>query len=75
LIRARTREGMAEAKKAGRLKGKQPKLSTLQRKRLLADYESGEYTAAQLCEISGLCRSAMYATLRRAREEAALSRT
>jgi len=63
LIRARTREGMAEAKKAGRLKGKQPKLSALQRKRLLADYESGEYSAAQLCEISGLSRSAMYATL------------
>lgn len=75
LIRARTREGMAEAKKTGRLKGKQPKLSALQRKRLLVDYESGEYTAAQLCEISGLSRSAMYATLRRAREEAALSRT
>lgn len=69
LIRARTREGMAEAKKAGRLKGKQPKLSVLQRKRLLADYESGDYSAAQLCEISGLSRSAMYATLRRAREE------
>ncbi|MGW0020962.1 recombinase family protein [Rhodococcus sp. NPDC003382] len=75
LIRARTREGMAEAKKAGRLKGKQPKLSALQRKRLLADHESGDYTAAQLCEISGLSRSAMYATLRRAREEAALTRT
>lgn len=45
LIRAHTREGIAEAKKASRLKGKQPKLSVLQRKRLLADYESGEYTA------------------------------
>lgn len=69
LIRARTREGMAEAKKAGRLKGKQPKLSALQRKRLLADYESGDYSANQLCEISGLSRSATYATLRRARDE------
>lgn len=74
LVRARTREGMAEAKKASRLKDKQPKLSVLQRKRLLADYESGEYTAAQLCEISGLSRSAMDATLRRAREEAPLDR-
>ncbi|WP_024793414.1 recombinase family protein [Tomitella biformata] len=69
LIRARTREGMAEAKKAGRLKGKQPRLSALQRKRLLADYESGDYSASELCEISGLSRSAMYATLRRARDE------
>ncbi|WP_054717882.1 recombinase family protein [Rhodococcus sp. SMB37] len=69
LIRARTKEGMAEAKKAGRLKGKQPKLSALQHKRLLDDYESGHYSAAQLCEISGLSRSAMYAALRRARED------
>jgi DNA invertase Pin-like site-specific DNA recombinase len=69
LIRARTREGMAEAKKAGRLKGKQPKLSALRRKKLLEDYESGEYDAKQLCEISGLSRSAMYATLQRARED------
>ncbi|WP_235157751.1 hypothetical protein [Rhodococcus ruber] len=49
-------------------------MSALQRKRLLADYESGEYTAAQLCEISGLSRSAMYATLRRARAEAERAR-
>ncbi len=69
LIRSRTREGMAEAKKAGRLKGKQPKLSVLQRKRLLADYDSGDYSTKQLCEISGLSRSAMYATLQRARDE------
>lgn len=61
---------MAEVKKAGRLKGKQPKLSALQHKRLLDDYESGQYSAAQLCEISGLSRSAMYAALRRARVEA-----
>ncbi|MGY5036022.1 recombinase family protein, partial [Streptomyces sp. 900116325] len=69
LIRARTREGMAEAKKAGRLKGKQPKLSPLRRKKLLEEYESGDYSAAELCEFSGLSRSAMYATLQRARED------
>ena len=43
--------------------------SVLQRRRLLADYESGEYSAAQLMDISGLSRSAMYATLNKAREE------
>lgn len=64
LIRARTREEIAEARKAGRLKGKQLMLSGLQRRRLLADYESGDYSASQPCEISGLSRSAMYATLR-----------
>jgi len=58
LIRSRTVEGMREAAKRGRLLGKPSKLSVLQRKRLLADYESGEYSAAQLMDISGLSRSA-----------------
>lgn len=69
LIRARTKESMAIAKAAGRLKGKQPKLSPLQRRRLLEDYESGKYSSRELCEISSLSRSAMYATLKRARDE------
>ncbi len=69
LIRARTKEAMAIAKAAGRLKGKQPKLSALQRKSLLADYDSGTYSSAELMEISGLSRSAMYATLARARSD------
>lgn len=71
LIRARTREGVAIAKAEGRMLGRTPKLSALQRRRLLADYETGEYSTAQLMEISGLSRSAMYATLARAREERA----
>lgn len=69
LIRARTKEAIAVAKASGRFKGRQPKLTPLQRKRLLADYESGQYSAKELCEISGLSRSAMYATLSRARDE------
>jgi len=69
LIRSRTVEGMREAAKRGRLLGKPSRLSVLQRKRLLADYESGEYSAAQLMDISGLSRSVMYATLNKAREE------
>jgi len=69
LIRSRTVEGMREAAKRGRLLGKPSKLSVLQRRRLLADYESGEYSAAQLMDISGLSRSAMYATLNKARQE------
>ncbi len=69
LIRSRTVEGMREAAKRERLLGKPSKLSALQRRRLLADYESGEYSAAQLMDISGLSRSAMYATLNKARQE------
>jgi hypothetical protein len=42
---------MREAAKRGRLLGKPSKLSVLQRRRLLADYESGEYSAAQLMEV------------------------
>ena len=36
---------MAIAKAEGRLKGKQPRLLVLQRKRLLADYDSGAYSS------------------------------
>ncbi len=68
LIRARTIEGMAEARKAGRLPGKQPKLTPLQQKRLYQDYESGKYTTAELMELYPLKRSAIYATITRERE-------
>jgi len=74
LIRSRTVEGMREAAKRGRLLGKPSKLSVLQWRRLLADYESGEYSAAQLMDISGLSRSAMYAALNKARAEHRASR-
>jgi len=59
--------GLRETAKRGRLLGKPSTLSVLQRKRILADYESGECSAAQLMDISGLSRSAMYTTLARAR--------
>ncbi len=51
LIRMRTREGMAVARAKGRLKGKQPKLSTSQRKHLLKLHEAGEHTQAELAEL------------------------
>ena len=41
LIRARTREGMQVAKAAGRLRGKQPKLSKAQEKHLLSVHQAG----------------------------------
>ncbi|WP_139277831.1 recombinase family protein [Rhodococcus marinonascens] len=69
LIRARTKESMAIAKAAGRLKGKQPKLSPAASRKLLEDYESGRWTTKELMEFSNLSRSAMYATLARARNE------
>jgi DNA invertase Pin-like site-specific DNA recombinase len=42
LIRARTREGMQVAKAAGRLRGKQPKLSKVQEKHLVEVYQRGD---------------------------------
>ena len=69
LIRSRTVEGMREAAKRGRLLGKPSKLSVLQRKRLLADYESGEYSAAQLMDISGLSPLSDVRHTEKAREE------
>jgi transposase-like protein len=48
--------------------GRKPKLSELQHQRLLKDYESGEYSVADLTDIYGLSRSAVYAALARVRE-------
>ena len=69
LIRARTKEGVAIAKAEGRMVGRAPKLTLLQHKKLLADYESGEYGLTQLMEIYGLSKSALYASLARARDQ------
>lgn len=60
LLRARTREGMAIAKAKGRLRGKQPKLSELQRAHLRRLHEAGEHTGAELAELFGVSRAAVY---------------
>lgn len=54
LISARTKEGMAIAKRKGKLKGKQPKLSPKQQMHVCAMYESGEYTQAEIAELMGV---------------------
>lgn len=51
LISARTKEGMAVARAKGHLKGKQPKLSTTQRKLLFDVQDRGEYTQAEIAEL------------------------
>jgi hypothetical protein len=56
LLRMRTREGMAVArakgKLRGKLRGKQPKLSVKQQRELVRMYGTGEYTIADLAEVS-----------------------
>ncbi|MCF8587150.1 recombinase family protein [Gordonia liuliyuniae] len=68
IIRSRTIEGMAEARRQGRIPGRKSKLTRLQQRRLYEDYESGNYTAAELMEMYPLKRSALYATIQRERE-------
>lgn len=68
-------EGMAEAREAGRLPGKKPKLTPLQQKRLYNDYESGQYRTAELMELYPLKRSALYATIECERERRELQQS
>ncbi|MHA6799694.1 recombinase family protein [Bounagaea algeriensis] len=65
LLRARTKEGMAVAKARGKLRGKQPKLSTKQQRELVRMYGTGEYTIADLAEVFTVSRTTVYRTLQR----------
>ena len=66
LIRARTREGMAVAKAKGRLRGKPPKLKPKQEAHLVALWNAGEHTSADLAELFGVARSTVYRAVHRA---------
>ncbi|MCY7287206.1 MAG: recombinase family protein, partial [Cryobacterium sp.] len=65
LIRSRTREGMQIAKAKGRLKGKQPKLSTAQQKHLMEVYRAGTHSTTELAELFNVGRSTVYRTIAR----------
>ena len=65
LIRMRTREGMAIARAKGRLRGKQPKLSVLPRRHLMALHEQGEHNPAELAELIGVSWATIYRTTQR----------
>lgn len=71
LIRARTREGLAEARRQGRIPGRPAKLKPIQQRRLYDDFQSGKYTVAELMELYPLKRAAIYATIERERERRA----
>ncbi|MET9622783.1 recombinase family protein [Streptomyces sp. NPDC006464] len=64
LLRMRTREGMAVARK-GKLKGKQPNLSARQQSHLVQQHQSGEHTIADLAELFSVSRAAVYRVLER----------
>ena len=63
LIRMRTREGMAIARAKGKLKGKQPKLSTKQQQELCRMHATGEYSISSLAELFSVSRPTVYRTL------------
>lgn len=66
LLKMRTREGMAVARDRGRLKGRQPKLSTRQQAELVRMHGTGGYTIADLMEVFSVGRATVYRTLDRA---------
>ncbi|MGQ4405243.1 recombinase family protein [Streptomyces hayashii] len=65
LLRMRTREGMAVARAKGKLKGKQPKLTTRQQTHLVQQHQSGEHTIADLAELFSVSRATVYRVLER----------
>jgi DNA invertase Pin-like site-specific DNA recombinase len=71
LLRMRTREGMAIARKKGRLRGKKPKLSPQQEVHLVSLHAAGAHTSAELAHLFGVARSTVYRAVNRAAAKAA----
>ena len=69
LIRSRTRDAVAAAAAAGKMKGRQHKLTPEERAYLLQTYETGQFKIETLCRNTGLKRSALYANIELARTE------
>ena len=65
LIRLRTREGMAVARAQGKLRGKQPKLSERQQKKLRRMHDTGDYSISDLAELFSVSRPTVYRVLAR----------
>ncbi|GAA5017807.1 recombinase family protein [Actinopolymorpha pittospori] len=71
LLRLRTREGMAVPRAKGKLRGKQPKLTTRQQRELVPMHDTGEYSKADLAELFTVSRATVYRVLERHRATAA----
>ena len=71
LIRMRTREGLAVARAAGKLRGRKPKLSPSQEKHLVDLHRTGEKNPAELAELFGIGRSTVSRAIERAKLVAA----
>jgi DNA invertase Pin-like site-specific DNA recombinase len=67
LIHMRTMEGLEAARARGRVGGRKPKLSAAQVKELLRMVASRDRTMAEVGEVFGISREAVYGYLKRAR--------
>ncbi len=65
LLRMRTREGMAIARAKGKLRGRQPKLTTRQAAELQRMHATGNYSISELAEVFNISRPTVYRTLQR----------
>lgn len=70
IARMRTREGMAEARRAGKLRGKPPKFSQRQDREVRRMYDSGEYSMAELAHLFGVSAPTIHRSLTRTRSDA-----
>jgi DNA invertase Pin-like site-specific DNA recombinase len=66
LIRMRTREVMAVARAAGKLRERKPKLTSRQAAHLVELYRAGEQSPADLAELFGVGRLTVYRAVERA---------
>jgi DNA invertase Pin-like site-specific DNA recombinase len=62
---------MAVARAKGKLRGKQPKLTTRQKRELVRMHDTGEYSKADLAELFTVSRATVYRVLERHRATAA----
>lgn len=69
LIRSRTRDAVAAAAAAGKMKGRPHTLTPEERAYLLQVYETRQFKIETLCKNTGLKRSALYSNLTLARAE------
>lgn len=69
IARARTREGMAQAKADGKLKGKPPTFSPVQDREVRRMHDSGDYRIGEIAEIFSVTRPTIYRSLARTRPD------
>ena len=65
LARSRTREGMAEARRQGKIQGKRPKFSPRQDREVRRMKDSGNYHISEIAELFSTTRPTIYRSLER----------